>query len=217
MCDKEQHPLVSLYGDTKNKQFSLILVIGREPNDPGKEMGHFVGNYCRITANDNNCTMINDDGKKKNVPFWDLSYSLFASTIGMKGMKFKLSCVERNCSPVAYADISPKTITVGRKRERYSKQEYLDHLREILHTTIFERNRVKLIVFSGLSQPAWAEKWYGAAVREVRGCIKGVSTVDVPFFVGNNKSRIIKAFQNQESLTRRILSEWEESESRKGY
>lgn len=213
MKDEKPHPLVSLYGDTVNRQFPLIVVIGREPNDPGKEIGHNIGHYCCLTKNDNNCTIHCHETRRRNVPFWNLSYSLFAETVGKTGMELKQSCVRRNSSPIAYTDISPKTTTKDGKRIRCETGEYLNHLKEISLSEIFCRNRVKLVVFSGLKWPAWAKRWYGDAVDAIEKELADVKSVNVPFFVGNNRKSIKGALQTDTELVCSIIKRWDEIEA----
>ena len=209
MYDKDTHPLISLYGETEKKQFPLVLVIGREPNDPGKKIGHHIGYYCHLTKKDSNCKTPHHVTRTKNVPFWDVSYSLFAETAGTSGMKLKEACVSRNSSPVAYADISPITTSKDGKRTRCSHHEYLRHLEEISKSTLFANNRVEIVVFSGLKWPTWAKNWYGSAVDAFQGEVKDIVSVNVPFFVGNNRQRIQKMLYKEKAKVRSIIKRWD--------
>jgi hypothetical protein len=92
------HPLIALYGETLQKNFPLIMFVGREPNDDARCMAE-VGSY--------------DFDVAPRCAFWNMAYKILAD-FGAPG-KMALSdlkdmCRQRKSSPVAFTDISPKPI-----------------------------------------------------------------------------------------------------------
>jgi hypothetical protein len=192
-----KHPIISVYGrNTLQKDFPLILVVGREPNDD-LPMGNAVGYY----------------KFKKPVPFWDLAYSLISESIGKRGMELKSLCKERRSSPIAFADISSKPVLSGDKRKQrirgtLASPDYEKHLQKVASKPIFQR--VHLVIFSGLDYPIWAEKRYAKTVSlmksEWENTGKEVSLVR--FFYGQNMKAIKTAFSGNRAVAKRTVETW---------
>ena len=193
------HPIISLYRNTREGSFPLILIIGREPNDD-MEMRYEVGEY-------------NFD--KKPVPFWNLPYALLGAMINKTRKEFQDICREKQSSPIAFADISPRPIRSGANdkqtiRKTFTTKDYLDHLRIIASKTVFKR--VKLIVFSGLDYPNWAIKRFGDAVKEVSSewCEDGLTIFHARFFTWRYKKEVEISMQAviSSDITKAILENW---------
>lgn len=192
-----EHPIISLYRNTSQGDFPIILVVGREPND-NRPMGHSVGQY---------------EFPNKPVPFWDLPYSLMAGLIGKRGRELKKLCYERNSSPIAFSDISKRPITSTKSdkqeiRQSLTTDDYVVHLKEVASKPVF--HRVRLVVFSGLNYPIWAERKYGEALRKMESewNSKGIDTAEVPFFCVQNMKAIKKAFLPVKAAAKAILEDW---------
>ncbi len=193
------HPIISLYRDTKEGSFPLILIIGREPNDEMK-MSDEVGEY-------------NFD--KKPVPFWNLPYDLLGSIINKTRKEFQDICREKQSSPIAFADISSCPIRSASNdkqtiRKAFTTKDYIDHLRIIASKNVFKR--VKLVVFSGLDYPNWAIKRFGDAVKEVSSEWRegGLTIFSARFFTWRYKKEVEKSMQTviSSDTTKAILENW---------
>ena len=206
MSSNECHPIVSVYRNTTQGGYPLVLVVGREPNDT-LPMGHEVGEYKFPEKQSGE--------RKKTVPFWDLAYTLIAEATEqreMNGMKLKRLCDERNSSPIAFADISDRPITSRTRnkeeeRRTRSTKDYVAHLQEVASKKqVFDR--VQLVIFSGLTYPLWAERKYRGAVERIRTEWKAIEAAEVRFFYGGNMKEIRKAFYPHKATAESIVEEW---------
>lgn len=189
-----EHPIMSVYGrNTLQADFPLILVVGREPNDD-LPMGDAVG-YHEF---------------KQAVPFWDLTYTLVAESIGRKGMELKGICKVLQSSPIAFTDISSKPVLSGDKRKQRTREtltshDYVEHLQSVASKPVFER--VQLVIFSGLTYPEWARAKYGEALEQIESEWKK-EYVEVPFFYGQNMRAIKADFSKKSAVAKRIVGAW---------
>lgn len=126
-------------GDTLDKDFPLILVIGREPN--------------------NHCNVIDKVGtypSPQGCTFWARSHELISRYTGLQPHEFKDQCLKQNASPIVFSDASPLGLdgryTPYRKkklRQAITPEELADHA-----NTVFSQSniisRTKFVLISGV-------------------------------------------------------------------
>lgn len=170
------HPLISVYGDTAQRTFPLLLVIGQEPNTD-HAMGTHIGGY--------------DFVQHPRCGFWNVAYMLAARSAGMQTYQLKQHCVARGSSPILFADALPiglrndiKTKHLARKNVPHTLID--DHVSAILsHKAILDR--VDLIILSGLYDSAFSH-----AKQQLRAGAEaqGLPCIELPFFHGVNSKHI---------------------------
>jgi hypothetical protein len=94
----EAHPAIAVYGDTAERSFPLLMVVGREPNSVNNGPSKGVATYC----------FDRDDGPR--CAFWNTSYGIAARSVGLSTRELKARCRSERASPIIYADALPITI-----------------------------------------------------------------------------------------------------------
>lgn len=156
-----KHPLIILYktnqqnnptiseSELNNIHYPFILFVGREPNgdkDIGTHMEWF------------------DFDDYKNCQFWNNSYSIISSIIGLKGKSqanlLKEEFRKGQSSFIAFADISSKSLNYGEASTTIRKQlesaDIQKHLKQLLENN-FVKNNVDLIIFTGSHSSGFGE------------------------------------------------------------
>lgn len=196
--DKE-HPLICLYKDTIKKNFPIILIFGREPNNEVPFYNE-IGLY--------------DFDEKPKTGFWNISYKLVGDLHNLSVKELKDKCKSKESSILAYTDCSPcpipSNISNYRKkkiRQNIPTNEIENHIEDIFSKEII--NRVKLIILSGVS---------GEDFRKSVDLIKNkceerkIKSTEVLFFHGNNYPKIyqkIKSDNDAKSIIKEIFNKWE--------
>ena len=148
--NNDYHDLFLEYGNTLSDEFSqlpLILVVGREPNNP-HPFRSTIGKY-PLEAKQYGT------GRKRTVAFWDQSYGTIAKTAGMDCASLKTVARRVNASPILFTDAMPIPATYAagsdaprRAREETDERAILEH-----HENIFSMqrvvNRVSVVVLAG--------------------------------------------------------------------
>lgn len=172
----EGHPIITVYAQTAQADFPLILAVGREANNTG-DVGNWVGPY--------------DFRLAPHCGFWNTSYSLVARLVGSTPARLKQDCLAKHGSPLIYADALPRCLPhrAGNKhqlRAALSDTDVRNHIDNLFaHTAIIQR--VRLVLLSGLSAP-----YFAVARTALAGqcAARRIPVVAVPFFYGSNKTKI---------------------------
>ncbi|VVB84017.1 Uncharacterised protein [uncultured archaeon] len=141
------HPLICVYKNTEKENFPLILIIGREANNPNRvenkvDLYDFEG--------------INYGGKKaSSTAFWNISYKFIGEINKMKGKELKKICKKKGSSIIIYADSMPKSIPNKKNNKKEIRQENLEeeineHIENIFSKEIIKR--VKIAILSGVDK-----------------------------------------------------------------
>ena len=186
--------------DLSSDKHPLILVVGREPNTVGK--------FVKATGT------YNFDHAPK-CAFWNESYAVVGKTCGMSGQALKQMCRDRNTSPIAFTDISPVLIRncdpeKKRKRKEITHDQIDSHIKDIVSLND-ELGRTAVVLLTGhrygsLSKQARETFGYGATQLELALKFRKIPHISVPFMFGNNQSNILRAIQNDKSVSSTIVS-----------
>ena len=170
------HPAILTYGQTVQKEFPLIMIIGREPNNSTMSDSSF-GEY-----------------KFEDFPncaFWNQSFGLLASYNSKTTFEIKQLFQRVKSSPIIFTDASPK----GIPNKEVNKKQFRNLLTtdEFQHQvdTIFSNarliSRVKLIFLSGLTDFSFSNFTNQLSNRALQ---HSISTKEIPFLFGNNVPKI---------------------------
>ncbi len=200
------HPLLMLYGNSGESTFPLFLIMGREPND-SNPVREDVGRY-------------NFDGsqKKRRSSFWNMSYKLVGELNGIEVLtsrELKDQCRKYRTSPIAFADVSPRSIPSPRSGKRQIRtglpdEEFQSHFERLLSSDAMKR--VELILLSGSNRDGLTNQ--RNAFKE-RCDMKGIKCLEVPFLFGNNYRTIRKTVEGDSealSLLHSICEQWSNSQ-----
>jgi len=143
MMNCGQHPSFLVYGDkTAAAAFDLILFVGREPQ-VDEDLVPGIGLYDFI--------------EHPNCAFWNMAYRSVARVDGRSGFNtaaLKRECMERQASPIAFADALPLCLsdmnsarTKLEARRKVTEERIEEHIDGILKLDIMQR--VRLVVLSG--------------------------------------------------------------------
>ncbi len=178
------HPAILTYGQTVQKEFPLIMIIGREPNNSTMSDSSF-GEY-----------------KFEDFPncaFWNQSFGLLATYNSKKTFEVKQMFQRAKSSPIIFTDASPKGIPnkeVNKKQFRslLTKDEFKHQV-----DTIFSNekliSRVKLILLSGLTDISFL---YFTTELTTRAMQHSIPTKEIPFLFGNNFPKIKNIITDKE-------------------
>ena len=205
-----KHPLIQYNNKTVDKIHSLILCIGREPNNIGE-----IGNHIQPYYFKKDDSM--DDVAKRRVvtrcSFWNVSHGVIAHFDNKEAFQFKYMVNKWKCSPLIYADALSKAIPneirdKEKLRNHYSDEQFQRQAEKIFSNELIARTR--LVMLSGLSH-----KRYNVFKEKVAELAKQSSpeilVIDVPFFYGTNKSKIIEMIESKpeiEKVIKEVLVSW---------
>ena len=148
---EKHHDLFLAYTGTLSAVYSqlpLILVVGREPNDPNSFRSS-IGNY-KLEAQ-----YYNGEKKKRTVAFWDQSYGTIGKVAGMSCRSLKAEARRVGASPIVFTDVMPTPAvyapgSAAPEQAREAADEQSIHLH---HQAIFNTreimDRVSLVVLAG--------------------------------------------------------------------
>lgn len=170
------HSAILTYGQTVQKEFPLIMIIGREPN---------------------NSTMSDSTlGEYKfedfpNCAFWNLSFSLLASYNSTTTFEVKQAFQKVKTSPIIFTDASPRGIPnkeVNKKQFRkLLTQKEFQHQVDTIFSNAKLISRVKLIFLSGLEDISFS---YFTNQLSNKALQHSIHTKKIPFLFGNNVPQI---------------------------
>lgn len=83
------HPLICLYKNTQNKDFPLILIFGREPNNKSPYINE-VGLY--------------DFDESPKCAFWNIGYKLIGEINNLSARDFKEKCKSKASSIIGFTN-----------------------------------------------------------------------------------------------------------------
>lgn len=127
--------------DTLEKEFPLILVIGREPNY-----------HCNVIDK------VSTYPSPQGCAFWARSHELVARYTGLKAHEFKAQCVKQNASPIVFSDASPLGLD-GRytpyRKKKLRKAIAVEELESHANTVFSQNNivsRTRFVLISGIEE-----------------------------------------------------------------
>jgi len=130
-----------VYGDTLEKDFSLILVIGREPN----RHSNIIDKVAHYSSPD-------------DASFWQTSHGLIARYAEMDARKFKSFCKNQNASPIVFSDASPVGLDnrFGWSKKRELRKAIPASVLEQHTQTVFSQSdiisRTAMVLVSGVEE-----------------------------------------------------------------
>ena len=176
---QDSHPILLTFGRTTQLAFPLILILGREPNT-AKKTTNQIGSY--------------DFREYPRCGFWNTSYGMVARLLNIPTRELKRWCVEKESSPIIYADAFPTGIenAVVNKwniRNNLSRESAIGHIESIFsYQQIL--SRVALVILSGLESTS-----FRAFVQkiEAESLVRKIPCIQMPFFYGTNTQKIQNA------------------------
>lgn len=180
------HPALIGFDQTFERDFPLIMAVGREPSSD-EEAVYGLGHY--------------DFRSSPNCGFWNISYGMVAAAVGLKTYDLKRLCVAQRSSPLIYADASPITIknAVADKatlRAAVPDEAVAGHVAHIFsHEAVIQR--VGVVLLSGLKAPGFRRS---VAYFQAACDARGIPCVEVPFFYGTNAPKIRDAIDQATSV-----------------
>lgn len=180
------HPLFLTFGQTTEKDFPIVLIVGREPNN-NSVSDKTVGQYDFI--------------KYSNCAFWNIAFKVFSAYNGLTTPQVKQLFIQQNASPVVFTDASPKGIQNKVKdknaiRSTLTDEEISKHVEAIFANDKLMK-RVKLVLFSGLEDAKYNK--FKTLFNE-QAAKRQMPIKEVSFFIGNNYSKIEKQISDKEIL-----------------
>lgn len=187
-----KHPALLYFDETREQSFPLALMIGREPNSK-MEMGNHTGTY--------------DWREYPRAGLWNMSYSLMAEAVGLRGYDLKKICVQCSGSPILIGNALPHGVesrVANKKPQRMAVQSRASQHINAIFSFDDLISRVELVVLSGLS----GEEFTASREAIIEQCrSKELHLAMVPFFFGPNKAKIKQALTGaDEAKMRRITS-----------
>lgn len=178
------HPLFLEFGETSKKDFPIVLVVGREPNNHSVS-GKTVGQY--------------DFLKYSTCAFWNIAFKVFGAYNGLTTPQVKQFLIKQNASPIVFTDASPKAIPNKVKdknaiRETLTDEEINEHVNAIFANEKIMK-RVKLVLFSGLEDAKY--KRFKSLFND-QAAKRQMPIKEVSFFIGNNYSKIENQISDKE-------------------
>jgi len=178
------HPLFLAFGQTVEKDFPIVLVVGREPNNNSvsdKTIGHY------------------DFKKYSTCAFWNIAFKVFGAYNDLTTPQVKQLLIKRNASPIVFTDASPKAIPNKVKdknsiRVTLTDEEINEHVTAIFANENLMK-RVKLVLFSGLEDAKYNK--FKTLFNE-QAAKRQMPIKEVSFFIGNNYSKIEKQIGDKE-------------------
>lgn len=178
------HPLLLSFGQTYEKDFPVILVVGREPNNEtisDKSFGFY------------------DFTKFPNCAFWNLAFKLVGSYNSLTTTQIKQKFIAHNCSPIIFTDASSKGILnkVAAKNEVRNSLKKEDFNAQVDAIFADEKltKRVKLIILSGLSSNVYND--FKERLNQ-QATNRQILTKEISFLFGNNYPKIEKEMSDKE-------------------
>lgn len=187
------HDLFLKFERTTESQFKdlpLILVVGREPNNPNP-FNDEIGDY-PLEAR------VYEEGKKKRtVAFWDQSYGTVGKIAGLNCATLKALARDCHASPIVFTDVmpTPAVYKAGSNVPRNAREAADEEMIEKHHERIFSNSiieRVELVILAGHrhgSSSARERKLLGYASDSFKGRCEShsIATVETKSMFGNNQ------------------------------
>lgn len=137
-----KHPALLYFDKTREQSFPLALIIGREPNSK-MEMGTHAGTY--------------DWREYPRAGLWNMSYSLMAEAVHMRGYELKRICLRCNGSPILIGNALPHGVeskVLNKKPQRMAVQYRASQHINTIFSFADLISRVELVVMSGFIRRA---------------------------------------------------------------
>lgn len=187
------HSAILAFGQTEKKEFPLILVVGREPNN-NSISDKKVGKYDFI--------------KHSRCAFWNISFKLFGIFNGLTTIQIKQLFLQQNASPLIFTDASPKGIPneINDKnaiRLTLTDEEIIEHV-DAIFANVEILKRVKLVLLSGLEDKKY-NKFKTLFIQQASK--RQMPTKEIAFLIGNNYAKIERQIGDKEiMLFKQILN-----------
>lgn len=189
------HPLMYVLGDTENKNFPLILTIGREPN------------YDDVIVDKIGLINLNEF-RFMSGGVWVTAYTQIARQfIGKEATasQLKSMCLSKNCSPIVFTNAFP----IGISNKIVDKDRIRVHHAKIISkhiSLIFSKNlinRVKLVIHHGaLNTPEG-----NIATQEIKKhCYeRSIPYCTTAFFYNGNSKSIFKELTPYKEIIKNVF------------
>ncbi|HSH79123.1 MAG TPA: hypothetical protein VLA19_11405 [Herpetosiphonaceae bacterium] len=191
----QNHPILSVFGETEQRDYPLLLIVGREPNG-NTPMTNEVGPY--------------DFRIHSRCGFWNTSYAMVARAVGLKTFQFKRRCVSLGGSPIVYTDALPQCVP-NAVADKWSSRasittdvihQHIDNT--FSHTRLL--SRVKLVILSGLDHPVFE---MSCRLIEQRCRELELRCIRLPFFHGMHSRTIHGALKEVDrELIRNVVNDF---------
>jgi hypothetical protein len=176
------HPNLLTYRKTKDGDFPLVLVIGREPNSD-LPVSEECGDY--------------DFSKSPMCGLWNMAYRLLALSSGDPGLgirELKTLCIQKNASPIIIADALPITLkdkAAGKraKRKAIEPSAIERHVKAVFaHDEVMKRVRIAFLSGHVLGPPFE----YASSLYKVHLTERNIPFVETSFFSLYFSPRILR-------------------------
>lgn len=190
------HHLLLKYGEILDKPYAhipLILVVGREPNNPNPFQST-IGDYPLEAKR------YEEGGKKRTVAFWDQSFGIIGKTSGISCASFKSIVRRVGASPIVFTDVmpTPAEYEEGGQGPRKAREDATEQLIQTHHDSIFSKtevmDRVSLVVLAGHRHGSFSKleraKLKYATTAFADRCAhlaKPIPTIETKSMFGNNQ------------------------------
>ncbi|MEK6898302.1 MAG: hypothetical protein AABX28_03020 [Nanoarchaeota archaeon] len=172
---QEGYPIIVIYKKSIERDYPLILIIGREPNNFQNFIGK-VGDY--------------DFDLSPRCAFWNMAYKIIGKEVNLSAKDLKKLSREKSSSIICFSDCLPKPIPNKEKskdtiRREIKEEDIVNHITNIFNKDILKR--VNLIIISGVDKKPF-EKSVSLIKEE---CYKlNILLIEIPFLAPNNSSKI---------------------------
>lgn len=172
----KQHPLILAHDQTYDRQFPLILIVGREPNNKGVSNGNLgLMNFVKYVR----CA------------FWNVAFGIFGRINGSGCREMKLEFIKRKASPLLFVDSFSQGIENAEKSKHNIRIMQIEHSEEHIDS-IFKHaeviKRVKLVLLSGLRNPIFEN--FKVKIKE-KLVELNIPVREIPFLYPTNTNKIL--------------------------
>ena len=191
------HPSIAVYGQTEKRDFPLILIIGREPNNDiplRYEVNKYDFDY---------------SPEERKCAFWNMSFKLIGEQNNLNVREIKQKFIDNNSSFIIFSDSSPQTQKNNKNnkikiRRNIPEEKIKEHIKKILSEDIIKR--VELVLLSGIDEKRGLERNL-KCLKEY--CTKlGIHYEEIPFLYGSNYKKM-KLSDKSKNIIKRISSAWD--------
>jgi hypothetical protein len=195
------HPLMYVLGDTEEKDFPLVLTIGREPN------------YDDILTDDIGKIDISEFSSMSG-GVWVTAYTQFAKQyVGEKGTSgfLKNLCFEKNASPIVFTNAFPMGIPQEVSDKTGIREKLInlipDHISNLFSKEIIKR--VKLVIHHG--EEATEASSLAARLIQEKCRSTGIPYCSSAFFYNGNSAKIQESLKEFRAEIQLVFTEFTEN------
>ena len=192
------HPIILGYEQTFEKNFPLIMIVGREPNT--ETMSKTDGSLGGIPFTDKGIDINGKPYNNQRCSFWNIAFGTFARYNQLNIREIKTLFVQKKACPLIFTDASPVAILNSVNNKNDIRKGIDELILKHVNMIFFKEEiiqRVKLIIFSGLQNQVYNTFKTLFIERANKYAIH--INADMPFFYGTNSEGIKNVIEQKDT------------------